>query len=303
MNNLSALRLPEGLHLNVAERDYHGDCADGVSASASILKKVYLQSPLHARYAHPKLNPDFQESPSTDAQATGSILHALILGQPAPHRELPYDSFRTNEAKAARDAAIASGLIPILSHKLAEIYPVAEALRARLQDDHPEIYEALMHEDTIREGTVIWREEGVLCRCRFDALPPKRYGFSCDLKFTGLTAEPEKWSRTLASDYLFQADLYPRAVKAIRGDAIEFRFIVCETDPPFGVSVHAMGLDLMHVARERVNAALHKWDQCFKTGKWPGYPPMVCYAEAPGWLIRQDEERANQDAFLKGRAA
>jgi len=299
MNNLSALRLPEGLHLNVAERDYHGDCADGVSASASILKKVYLQSPLHAKYAHPKLNPDFRESPSTDAQAAGSILHALVLGQPAPYRELGFDSYRTNEAKAARDAAHACGLIPILTHKLAELFPVAEALRTRLHNDHAEIYEALTHEDTIREGTLIWRENGVLCRCRFDALPPKRYGFSCDLKFTGLTAEPEKWSLTLATDYLFQADLYPRAVKAIRGDSPEFRFLVCETEAPYGVSVHAMGPDLMDLAKTRVDLSLRKWSDCLKTGNWPGYTPMVCYADAPGWLVKQDMDRELRDQMTK----
>jgi hypothetical protein len=299
MNKLSALRLQEGIHLNVPERDYHGDCADGVSASASILKKVYLQSPLHAKHAHPKLNPDFEESPSTDAQATGSILHAMVLGQSAPYRELPYDSYRTSAAKEARDKALDYGLIPILSHKLLEIYLVAEALRIRLQDDHPEIYEALMHEETIREGTVIWREDGVLCRCRFDALPPRRYGFSCDLKFTGLSADPEKWSRTLATDYLFQADLYPRAIRATRGDNVEFRFIVCETDPPYGVSVHAMGPDLADLAQTRVDLSLRKWSECLRTGKWPGYPAMVCYANAPGWLAKQDMDREVHDQIAK----
>jgi hypothetical protein len=268
--------LGPGVYPNIPEAAYHADCADGISASASILKKVYLQSPLHAWHAHPKLNPDFESGASTDAQHNGTILHAMVLGQPAPYRELFFDNFLKADAKAAKAAALESGFIPILSHKLDELKAVADVVRQKLSIEQPEIWEAINHPDTLKEATIIWRENGVLCRVRFDILPPKQFGFTCDLKFTGKSAEPEEWSRTLARDYLFQADLYPRAVKAMRGDSPEFRFIAVETEEPNGISVHAMAPSLMDVAESRVNTALTKWDACLKSGNWPGYTPMVC---------------------------
>jgi hypothetical protein len=295
--------LGPGIYPGIPEGAYHADCANGISASASILKKVYLQSPLHAWHAHPKLNPDFEESAGTDAQHNGTILHAMVLGQPAPYRELFFDNYLKGDAKAAKQAAIDSGFIPILSHKLDELKAVANVTRQKLAAEQPQIWEAINHPDTLKEATIIWDEAGVRCRVRFDILPPKQFGFSCDLKFTGKSAEPEEWSRTLARDYLFQADLYPRAVKAMRGDSPEFRFIVVETEEPNGISVHAMGLELMDVAKSRVNTALAKWSQALRSNVWPGYPSMVCYAEAPVWLMRQDDERAAHDTFIKDHAA
>lgn len=295
---MNSTRLDVGIHPNVPEAIYHSDPAVEISASASILRTLYNASPEHAWNDHPRLNPAAQHGPSTDAQATGTILHAAILGTPAPYVALSFDSFRTDAAKKARDAVAETGLIPILQHKLDEILPVGDALRARLQREHPTIFAAITDPETMREATMIWRENGIICRCRFDTLPPARYKFTADLKFTGRSAEPEEWSKKLRTDYLFQSGLYPRAVKALRGDTPEFRFVVCETDPPYGVSVHALGPELIPIAERRVNVALAQWARCLQDNAWPGYPPLVHYAEAPGWLMTQDDDRAIRDSVV-----
>jgi hypothetical protein len=291
MNNFTPFRLAEGIHADIPEAIYHADPTAGISASASTLKTIYMESPEKAAFAHPRLNPDFQPATPSEAMVHGTILHAMVLGTPAPYRELSYDSYRTNDAKAARDAAIACGLAPILTHKLAELVEVAENLKRRLAVEHAQILQAIEDPETLREATLIWREDGTLCRCRFDVLPPARYGFTADLKFTGLSAEPLEWSRKMAREYLFQADLYARAVKQLRGDKPEFKFIVCETEPPYAVSVHAMAPSLAEVAARRVDNALAKWTHCLKYGSWPGYATMTHYAEASPWMISEDDQR------------
>jgi hypothetical protein len=299
MNSITSMRLPEGIHANIPEAVYHADPTSGISASAGILKKLYMESPEKAAFVHPRLNPNFQPSPPSEAMVSGTILHAMVLGTPAPYRELGYDSYRTNDARAARDAAVASGLLPILTHKLGELSEVADNVKRRLATEHPLILQAIEDAETLREATMIWREEGTLCRCRFDVLPPARYGFTADLKFTGLSAEPLEWSRKLAREYLFQADLYPRAVKQLRGDKPEFKFVVAETEPPYAVSVHAMAPSLAEVAERRVASALEKWSRCLKYGSWPGYATMTHYAEASPWMVSEDDQRDIHDQMAK----
>lgn len=298
MNQIAPLRLGPGIHANVPESLYHRDPCIEISASSSVLKVLYQRSPRHAWNEHARLNPAWEPSASSDAKDRGSILHALVLGQPAPHRVLNFKDYRTDAAKAARDAARNDGLIPILGEKMDELMPVVAALRSTLESDYPELLEALTDPETLHEATVIARVNGVLCRTRYDALPPARFEFSADLKFTGREAEPEAWARRIRDDYLFSAALYPQAVEQTRGDAPEFRFIVCEWDPPYAVSVHAADPTLAGNAKRQLDVALRRWDFCLRNNVWPSYPPLVHYAEAPTWWLVKDEIASGRDAFI-----
>lgn len=292
---MNSIRLPEGIHAGVSEAAYHADPAETPSASASILRTMYDRSPLHAFTAHPRLNPNYVNDPSTEAQDAGTILHALVLGSPEPFRVLDFVDFRADAAKKARNEARDAGLIPILAHKIADLRPIAKALQDTLARDFPEVWTAMMDPDAIEEATLIWREGQTLCRCRFDVLPPAKYRATYDLKFTGLSAEPGEWSRKLLNDYLIQSSFYPRAVKALRGDEPEFRFIVCETEPPYAVSIHAASPEVMEIGARRVDAALARWLECLSTGWWPSYTPLIHYTTAPSWWAAKDDERAIQD--------
>lgn len=298
MNQLAPPRLGPGIYADVPERVYHSDPAIEISASASILRTLYTLSPEHAAAEHPRINPDFQPGESTDAQANGSILHALIMGQPPCWRVLNFDDYRKDAAKAAKRAAQDDGLIPILAHKFEALQPVAESLRVRLEREQPETWSALTNPETLYEATVISRVENVLCRSRVDVLPPASVGFVADFKFTGRDAEPEGWAKRMREDYLFQASFYPKVIEAVRGDLPEFRFIVCETDAPYGVSVHAAHPVLVGKGWRRVQVALGRWAWCLKNNRWPGYMPLVYCAEPPGWWEKQDDEAAARDAFV-----
>ena len=287
VNALSPIRLPEGIHLNVPEAAYHADPAPTPSASAGVLKTLATRSPLHAWHKHPRLNPEYSGGGRSDAMDAGTILHALICGTPLPYDVEAFPDYRTNAAKEWRDGVISSGRIPILAHKIEPIYDVARGVRANIER-MPEIAAAIESAD--KEATLIWRERGVLCRCRYDILPPASFGFTIDLKFTGLSAEPEQWGRTLIGSHLFQAALYPRAVQALRGDKPEFRFLVCETEPPYGVSIHAMDPELCDLAARKLNHALDRWRSCTEADDWPGYESRTHYQAAPAWALAQQEE-------------
>ena len=82
MNELSPTRLGIGIHPDVPERIYHDDPAPAPSASASILRTLYRQSAEHAREKHPRLNPRWQDSKSTDAKDAGTILARAAARDP-----------------------------------------------------------------------------------------------------------------------------------------------------------------------------------------------------------------------------
>lgn len=285
-----------GIHPDVPEARYHSDPCETPSASSSILKTLIDRSPLHAWWDHPRLNPDFEYSASTEAQGNGTILHSMILGTPAPYRVLNFDSFRTNAAKEARDLALLEHKIPILADKIEPLSKVAAALRERIKADFPHIHAALHDPETLFEASVVARIGGVLCRARFDCLPPARHGFTPDLKFTGLSAEPEAWGRKLVNDHMFQAGMYPRTIEATRGDRPEFWFLVCETDAPYGVSLHAMDPQMEDLAARKVNRALALWSECLRTNNWPGYSTQVHYQEPPPWEMARWEGREYRDS-------
>jgi hypothetical protein len=172
-----------------------------------------------------------------------------------------------------------------------ELNVAADAVRERLQKTLPDVWAALSDPETLHEVTLIFRRSGVLCRIRCDTLPPAKYGATYDLKFTGRSAEPDAWGKKMRDDYLYQPALYPYGIETLRGDAPEFRFIACEWEPPYGISIHALDPSLEALAQRRLDEALELWALCLKRNDWPGYAPFVHYAEAPAWMISQEEGR------------
>ncbi len=57
-------------------------------------------------------------------------------------------------------------------------------------------------------------------------------------------------------------------------------------------------MTLQHIASRRLNVALRRWKHCLREGRWPGYSTMTHYAEAPTYLLTQDEAMASHDNFL-----
>ena len=291
--------LPEGIHIGVPEETYHADCAEGISASSGVLRTLVAKSPEHAWTAHPKLNPAWRYKPGTSAQNRGTILHSLTLGTPEPYRVLDVAEFRSNADKALKAQALADGLIPVKVAEMEELSDVAASLRNRLRA-MPDVWDAMQDAVAAKmtEVSLIWRDCGVLCRCRYDTLPARKFGASYDMKFTGLSAEPSDFGTKVTGDYAFQAAFYPRAVKELRGDRPEFVFIACEDEAPYGVTLHALDSQAFHETSEDIDQALSRWGQCLQSGVWPGYPTAVHYHEVPAWKIKLRESKAMQAEWL-----
>lgn len=275
---------------------YHLDqFGETPTLSATIARILCSATPAHAYAAHPRLNPDYtrQDDEKFDI---GNAVHSLLLEGDDKAFVIHADSWRTKDAKESRDEARAHGKVPLLVGQYESVLTMLEAVRGQigLLDVDPAPFTAGKPEQTLT-----WNENGVACRARLDWLHDNH---SCidDLKTTSRSADPTQFGRTLFSmGYDIQSRLYARGVKALTGNEPEFRFIVCETQPPFAVSVVALDPSAKALADSKVDFALTLWKRCLETGRWEAYPKRTCYVEAPGW----EESRWLEREMLQEMAA
>ena len=284
--------LAEGIH-DMAADQYHADPCEQPSLSSSIARLMLTHSPAHARAAQPRLNPDYvrEEDEKFDV---GTVAHALLLQGIEAVRVVDAPDWRTKAAKEERDEARALGITPLLAKQWDGVQQMVAAVRDQLAsfDCDPPLLT-----DGEPEKTLIWREEnGVWCRARLDWLHTSGYAAD-DLKTTTRSANPEQWARSLFNTgYDVQACFYLRGIQQTTGKHADFRFVVCETAPPYAVSVVSLAPDAVELARAKVKWAINEWARCLESGVWPSYPTRVAFAEAPAWELARWLEREEREA-------
>lgn len=280
---------------SLSNEAYHADPCPEPSLSNSIAKLLLKQSPLHAHFHHPRLNPSRLPLEPTLPMQKGSALHRLILGKGADIEVLPYDNYKTKAAREARECAVAAGMIVLLEKEADEIAHCADAAVQQLKqrEDCVELFSPGRS-----EMTLAWQEDGAWCRGMVDFLPDDPRAPVFDLKGTTKSASPHEWSRSLVQEYRTQDRFYARGLKALRGiTPAPMRFVVIEMTPPYAVSVITPAQSLRHVADADVTRAIQTWRRCLRTDTWPGYPHMA-HVEAPAWLLREQEEQEIRDDII-----
>jgi hypothetical protein len=144
------------------------------------------------------------------------------------------------------------------------------------------------------EQTLLWEEDGVMCKARLDWLRSDLATVD-DLKTTSRSARTEAYARRL-SDFGadLQAAFYLRGLAHLFPDARPtFRWAVIETQPPYALNVISPGADMLELGRAKVERALRTWRECLERNSWPGYGQSVAYAELPPWeearFLEQEE--------------
>lgn len=289
-------RISEPGIYEIEEDAYHADPVVKPSLSSSIAKVLLRATPAHAQIQHPRLNPTYV-SEKRSVFDIGSAVHCLVLNDVAKIEVIDVEEYRTNDAKAKRDAAYAAGRIPLKTREYERVREMADAARAQL-DAHEDAAEAFRPGCGTPEQTMIWQEGGVWCRARLDWLPDDRVSFY-DFKTTGQVANPDTYARHLYDmGYDVQAALYRRGIARLLGvSEPSFCFVVQETAPPYCLSVIGLPPQAIDYAERQVDDALRTWAWCLENDEWPGYPSRTAYVEPPMWKIKAWEEREARVAF------
>ena len=262
---------------DITAKQYHANPCPAFSVSRSFLADIISNSPLHAHFNCSELN-QTEEDDSVDSKAMrmGKAMHELALGNESAVIIIDKKDWRTNEAKEARDAALADGNIPMLTHEMEKVKKAVAALDYKFTGKN--------------EQTYIWQRDGIWCRAMMDSVTED--GYIEDYKTTAGSAEPSCWTRNhLYGDLLdMQAAWYIEAYETLHKKPCKgFRFIVQEQKPPHAFSVVNCDLETIKLGQSRIEKAFRVAKHCLATDTWPGYGTV--WATPPAYLITEWESR------------
>lgn len=279
-----------GVHI-ITAKEYHADnLCPTASLSSHTANTLITQSPKHAAFGHPRLNPNYRAEESTDFDL-GACAHAVLLEGEGNIYPIEAPDWRTKAAKDARDQARADGKTPILAHKLAAIRAMADAARAALSACE---LGPIDLGTGIAEQTLIWQEGDVWCRARPDWMRVDRK-LMIDYKSTAGSAEPAAWIRNQMGPMGFdlQAVHYKRGNEMTGGPkGANWIFLVQENYPPYECSFVGLSKATQEIALMKWELALAMWKACMKSGRWGGYSKKIYEADPTNWQIADAEERS-----------
>jgi len=267
--------------------DYHSDPCPAPSLSSSIAKILINQSPKHAWYAHPRLNPSYK--PVEDSRFDiGSVAHMMLLEKRSDRVTIVNaDDWRTKAAKEAREEAWSNGRIPILARHFDKVSEMTDQARVYVQTTEL----AGIFENGHAEVSMRWQEGNAWCRSRLDLLS-ETFNVILDYKTTE-NAEQEAFIRQIGRmDYDLQAEFYVRGANAQEAGYKEpvFVFLAQEISAPYSCSLVSLANSYRAVGQKKVERALAVWKNCVATNRWPAYSAAIAYAEPRPWDMEILEE-------------
>lgn len=262
--------------LDVPEAEYHK--LPGLSYSFA--STMTSQSPAHAKW-----NREHGKE-ATRLMDRGNVIGTLVLGEGKQFRILKHDSYRTNAAKADRDAAVAAELIPILEADHDDALKASAKILVGLSDRGIVL-------DGKSEVPFEWEERSthgiVKCRGRADHLWLDR-GVILDLKVVS-NAAPDAVERSAENfGYAIQEVAYTRALEQLRPEMrgrVQFLFAFCEAVEPYAINVCRSDGVFRELGMRRWAAAVEKYAECEATDVWPAYGDGVNHLSAPAWALKK----------------
>lgn len=272
-----------GIYQNIPDTEYHA-AKDILSSSGarrlitSTPRKFYEEMTTVRPY-----NPAFE---------IGHAAHTLMLTVGDPFEVVDADSWRTKDAKEARDAALQAGKTPLLAKEYAQVRAMADAIL-----EHPVAGELFTRNDTTSEQSLYWTDEqtGVACRARPD-LAVNDWSLIVDYKTT-VSADPKEFAKSIAKyGYHQQQAWYCEAVETLTGVRPEFVFVCQEKTPPYEVSLIQLDADAVRIGGRLNEDARSIYAACMDSGVWPSYPTSVQVVGLPAWALRQADQETGMEA-------
>jgi hypothetical protein len=232
--------------------------------SSTLARALIARTPAHAKALADGYGRE------SDAMSMGTAVHQLLLRDDRVD-VIPFDEWRTNEAKALVKASREAGRVPMKPKQWEQAQDIAERVREQIVALN---LDPVPFTEGTAEHVIRWHENGVECRAMLDWLRDD-LSLIDDLKTTN-DASPRGFRRKVWSlRYDIQAAFYRRAVLAYYDTQPRFRWVAVETEYPYLVTVHEPDRQALANADERVVQAIETWQHCLETDTWPGYDDLV----------------------------
>ena len=268
MNSIAPPRITTpGIYAMPSEQ-YHEDPCETPSLSAGMINDL-LKAPALCRHNSRRLNPDWEEPEGADKFSIGTVAHVIFLEPDLFSQKvvvLPYDDYRKNEAKAARDAARDAGKTPILAKNMEKVEAAREAFMA-----NPFTKAAFASGKT--EMAMFWKHPlwGFWCRARPDFIADSGRHMN-DYKATA-SADPERFGKhAYDMGYHRRAAWYLEGAQILMGKKPDhYWFVSQETKAPFLTAVCELDEQALDAGRFENDQAAEVFQECLRTGDWHGY--------------------------------
>lgn len=274
-----------GLYTEFPEKDYHADPCPEPSASRSILKLIHERTPRHAHFAHPRLNPDFEEKEDSKFDL-GTAVHSTLLKRGKNIVEVNAPDWRTDRAKMMRDAARVAGKVPLLTEQLERVDAMNTAIFKQLPDFG---LERLFNPEFGQpEVMAAWIDKvGGWSRILIDWLETDLTIW--DVKTTDVPLSLENLGRHMSGmGYEWQDGLYKRGLVNLFPELagrVRFNFLFVETKPPHAILPVRLPNDAIAKGAANVESAMKKWAACKASDNWPAFSGDIQTVDYPPWAI------------------
>jgi len=282
------MTLTPGLHLDIPNETYHaGLASDGPKPlSSSMAKTIVTKSPAEFQWEQ-------KHRIERSAFDEGQAVHELVLeGGFKSIDVMDFDSWRTKEAREARDGSYAANRHPLLADDVQVLYDMAHAVeRSTLAGDvltngRPEV-SALAFDE----------KYGINLQARVDWLQLPEWGSErvviADLKTSVKGASPRSFNREIAERrYHLSMAFYRRVLMLLGHEDPRLMFVVVDKRAPHFVSVHEVSESDRIIGDVLVEKGIATYAECLSSGKWPGHDTQIHITDMPAWATYEAEEIA-----------
>lgn len=263
--------------LNMPNEDYHA--YEGISKSG--LDKIN-RSPAHFMFDAKK--------PSKRHLELGTALHTAVLEPERFNKEYlivkGINDKRNSEWKEAAKNIDSSLLLT--DSEGANIISIQEAIRSNQQASN-----ALLTCNLFEVSAFI-EINGVLCRCRYDALNIE-FGCSIDLKTTQCSEREEFAKSVFNYRYHVQHAFYSRIFELITGEPLVFEFLAVENEPPHCPMVYQLDAEAVEIGLAEALKDLEAYRLANATQDWIGYEQTNEPLSLPIWALAKYESKLDED--------
>lgn len=273
---------------------YHGDLCVGPSASSSVLRTVWSQSPAHA-FMTSYLNPLREDQGERPHFSLGRAAHHLLfLGRRGFDRLYAirpdkWSDWRTKAAQEWKTDKIGGGYTILTDNELFQIAGMAGELSR-----HPLVKAGIL--DGYVERSLVYKDEatGIWVKTRPDCVPNDS-GDYADLKTT-VSVNTDSLARTIATfGYHMQGALVGSASRAVLDrELVSFTLVFVEPKPPHCTRVITLKPADLALGERQNAAALQMFAAGANEGRWPGpggHTTDAEYLDLPGWYAQRTEAR------------
>ena len=263
-----------GRYSNMSNHDYHA----GTGLSKSGMDRLAISPEHYQSYL-------VEPREETKAMRIGSALHKLALEPDTFALEFavaPIVDRRTKDGKAEYAAFEVSSAGKVIL--AADEYALAEAMATSIRRRN--LPSAAIGAPGEAETSFFWKDPslGTLCKCRPDYL--RDDGYIIDVKTTE-DARLAHFERSAENyRYYVQAAFYIQGVEAVTDEKIkDFLFIVVEKSPPYAVACYYADEEMIRAGNEEVRRCLTLYEECSRTGVWPGLDTEPIRLSRPRWAV------------------